>query len=60
MANRLFQSVVFQMKDSIDRVIGVIDENFVVISCSELIKVGETVVPVPNIPTETDEVIAEN
>ena len=43
MANRLFQSVVFQMKDSIDRVIGVIDENFVVISCSELIKVGETV-----------------
>ncbi|MBQ5320732.1 MAG: helix-turn-helix domain-containing protein [Oscillospiraceae bacterium] len=43
MANRLFQSVVFQMKDSIDRVIGVIDENFVIISCSELIKVGETV-----------------
>ena len=29
------------MKDAIDRVIGVIDENDVVIACSELIKIGE-------------------
>lgn len=43
MANRLFQSVVFQMKDSIDRVIGVVDENFIIISCSDLSKVGEAV-----------------
>ncbi len=41
MSNRLFQGVIHQMKDAIDRVIGVIDENGVVISCSELVKIGE-------------------
>lgn len=41
MSNRLFQSVIHQMKDAVDRVIGVIDENGVVISCSELVKIGE-------------------
>ena len=40
MSNRLFQSVIHQMKDAIDRVIGVIDENGVIISCSELAKIG--------------------
>ncbi len=42
MSNRLFQGVIHQMKDTIDRVIGVIDENSVIISCSELVKIGET------------------
>ncbi len=42
MSNRLFQNVIHQMKDGIDRVIGVIDENGVIISCSELVKIGET------------------
>ena len=41
MSNRLFQGVIHQMKDSIDRVIGVIDENGVIIACSELLRVGE-------------------
>ena len=41
MSNRLFQGIIHQMKDAIDRVIGVIDENGVVISCSELVKIGE-------------------
>lgn len=41
MSNRLFQGVIHQMKDAIDRVIGVIDENGVVIACSELVRVGE-------------------
>ena len=41
MSNRLFQGVIHQMKDAIDRVIGVIDENGVIISCSELVKIGE-------------------
>ena len=41
MSNRLFQSVIHQMKDAVDRIIGVIDENGVVIACSELIKIGE-------------------
>lgn len=42
MSNRLFQGIIHQMKDAVDRVIGVIDENGVIISCSELIKIGET------------------
>ena len=41
MSNRLFQGVIHQMKDAIDRVIGVIDENGVIIACSELVKIGE-------------------
>mgnify|MGYP001222759335 FL=1 len=41
MSNRLFQRVIHQMKDAIDRVIGVIDENGSVIACSELVKIGE-------------------
>ena len=41
MSNRLFQGVINQMKDSVDRVFGVIDETSTVIACSELSKVGE-------------------
>lgn len=41
MSNRLFQSVIHQMKDAVDRVIGVIDENGVIIACSELVRIGE-------------------
>ena len=42
MSNRLFQGVIHQMRDVIDRVIGVVDENATIISCSELSKIGET------------------
>ena len=41
MSNRLFQGVIHQMRDTIDRTIGVIDETSVVIACSELGKIGE-------------------
>ena len=41
MSNRLFQGVVRQMKDAIDRTIGVIDEKSIVIACSELTQVGD-------------------
>ena len=41
MSNRLFQGVIHQMKDAFDRIIGVIDENGVIISCSELSKMGD-------------------
>ncbi|MDD6264702.1 MAG: helix-turn-helix domain-containing protein [Clostridia bacterium] len=41
MSNRLFQGIVHQMKDAVDRIIGVVDENGVVISCSVLGKIGE-------------------
>ncbi len=42
MSNRLFQGIVHQMRDSIDRVIGVVDETATVISCSDLTRIGET------------------
>ncbi len=48
MSNRLFQSVISQMKDAIDKTFGVIDENYTVIACSELSRIGETL----RLPTE--------
>ena len=41
MANRVFQNVVYQMKNAIDRVVGVVDETGAVIACSELGQIGE-------------------
>lgn len=41
MSNRFFQGVVYQLKETIDRTVGVIDDNGVIISCSDLIKLGE-------------------
>ena len=40
MSNRLFQGIVHQMKDAVNRVVGVIDENGTIIACSDLGKVG--------------------
>lgn len=42
MSNRLFQGVVHQMRDAIDRTIGVVDESLQVIACSDLGRIGET------------------
>lgn len=42
MSNRLFQTVIHQMRGVIGRTLGVIDENGIVIACSELSKVGES------------------
>ena len=52
MSNRLFQGVIHQMKDSIDRTFGVIDENFTIIACSELGKIGEIVESFTPVGTE--------
>ena len=41
MPNRLFQGIVNQMRDSVDRNIGVVDEAGTVIACSELGQIGE-------------------
>ena len=43
MSNRLFQGVIHQMGDAIDRTIGVVDETSVVIACSDLGRVGEVI-----------------
>lgn len=41
MSNRLFQSIIHQMKDTIERKIGVMDEAGSIIACSELTMIGE-------------------
>ena len=48
MSNRLFQGIVHQLKDSLNRVVGVIDETGTVISCSELGKISEVVSGLPS------------
>ena len=42
MSNRLFQTVIHQMKDIVGRTIGAIDENGIIVACSELSKIGES------------------
>ncbi len=41
MSNRLFQGIIHQMHDAVDRVIGVIDDAGYVIACSELNEIGQ-------------------
>lgn len=41
MSNRLFQRIVHQMRESIDRVIGVVDETAMIIACSDLARIGD-------------------
>ena len=41
MANRVFQGVVYQMKDAVNRIIGVTDETGTVIAASDLNMIGE-------------------
>lgn len=57
MSNRLFQSVIHQMSDAIDKTFGVIDENSVVIACSELGKIGEALKL--STPITTTEIVKE-
>lgn len=42
MSNRLFQNIIHQTSDVMDRVIGVVDDSFVIVACSDPAKVGET------------------
>jgi carbohydrate diacid regulator len=53
MSNRLFQGIVYQMRDAIDRTIGVIDETHTVISCSDLGRIGEVHSVTPTGGTES-------
>ncbi len=43
MSNRLFQGIVHQTRESIDRTVGVIDETMTIIACSDLGRIGESV-----------------
>jgi len=42
MSNRLFQGIIHQMRDSIDRTIGVIDDTAHVVACSDLSKLDSS------------------
>ena len=42
MSNRLFQGIIHQMKDAIDRTIGVVDATGTVVCCSDLGRIGES------------------
>ena len=42
MSNRLFQGIIHQMKDAIDRTIGVVDTAGTIVCCSDLGRIGET------------------
>ena len=44
MSNRLFQGVIHQMRETIHHTLGVIDSAGTIISCSELGRIGETLV----------------
>ncbi len=57
MSNRLFQGVIQQMKETIDKTFGVIDETKNIIACSELARIGEQLQI--NTPI-TGEVFSEN
>ncbi len=39
--SKLFQSVIHQMRDAVERTVGVLDENGVIISCTELTMIGQ-------------------
>ncbi len=41
MSNRLFQSIVVQLKNAVQRTVGVLDEKGVIIACTELSFIGE-------------------
>lgn len=41
MSNRLFQGIIHQMKDAVDRTIGVVDNSGTIICCSDLGRIGE-------------------
>ncbi len=60
MSNRLFQSIIHQMRDAIDRPIGVVDKNGIIIACSELVRIGETFDGVKDELTYTNESFRSN
>ncbi|MEG0770817.1 MAG: helix-turn-helix domain-containing protein [Clostridia bacterium] len=41
MSNRLFQTIIHQMKDTIDRTIGILDDSGTVVACSVLTEIGD-------------------
>ncbi len=60
MSNRLFQGIIHQTREAIDRTIGVIDETQTIVACSDLGRVGEvTEVATPDDFLEQDCIVTE-
>ncbi|MBR2022039.1 MAG: hypothetical protein IJ939_06330, partial [Clostridia bacterium] len=57
MSTRVFQSVINQLKDTVDRTIAVIDDTGVIIACSELVRIGEKQTGVLDLFSSDDEVV---
>jgi len=57
MSTRVFQSVINQLKDTIDRTIAVIDETGTIIACSELVRIGERQSGVLDLFSSDDEIV---
>ena len=55
MSNRVFQSVINQMKDATDRQIGVIDDQGYVVACNELSMIGTQLSDILEVSTEAGE-----
>ncbi len=49
MSNRVFQGIIHQTKEAINRTIGIVDESMSVIACSTLTRIGE---PIPSLTSE--------
>lgn len=60
MSERLFQSVIHQMSDSIGKTMGVIDENGLIIACSDPSQIGDTKKSVIEMLKYTNEAIVLN
>ena len=41
MSNKLFQGIIYQMREAVSQTIGVIDDKGTIVACSELSKIGE-------------------
>ncbi len=57
MSSRIFQSIIVQLKDATDRVIGVADEQGFVVSCSELSMIGSQLEDMQGMVVDTAEQI---
>lgn len=57
MSTRVFQNVINQLKDTVDRSIAVLDDTGVIIACSELVRIGEKQSGVSDLFLADDEIV---
>ncbi len=55
MVNKVFQGVLFQMQEALGCVAGAVDETGVVVACTDLARIGETIPGVPEQMAASDE-----